>query len=58
MKKIHIILSEKDFNELKEIKLDVEKDMPEFLKSKHRLPDTYKEYVEQEKKKPTMALFG
>lgn len=49
MRKIHILLSEEAYNELRD--LDIE------LFGSTTKPD-YKEYLKQEEEKPTMALFG
>ena len=49
MKKIHILLSEESYEELRQldIKLFGKTDKPSF-----------EEYLKKEKEKPTMALFG
>ena len=56
MKKVHIILSRKQWEELQEIK---KKSIVYDTFHKEDLPPkTYEEYLEQEKRNPTMALFG
>jgi len=49
MKEVHITLSRESWEELESIKKKVGLDYK---------PKSYEEYLEDEKKKPTMALFG
>jgi len=56
-KEITITLSREAWNELEEIRKEAEEYMPDFLKEKDR-PKTYEEYLAEEEKYPTHALFG
>ncbi len=56
MKKIHILLTRKQWQELKDLKKELKVNC--IVKEEGTLLDTYEEYLEKEEKKPTMALFG
>ena len=57
MEKIHILLSKKEWQELKDLKdkLGLTKII---AYSPNNICETYEDYLEEEKKKPTMALVG
>lgn len=54
MKKVQLILNRESWEELRDMKNSL--NIPDFMKSKEL--ETYEEYLEEEKKNPTMALFG
>ena len=57
-KKIHILLSRESWEELEEIKKKIiTKDLEDVF-GKRDNPKTYEEYLEREKKNPSMALLG
>lgn len=57
-KEIHILLTEEQWNKLHKIRMKADKEMSVLMNGKDSLePKTYEEYLEQEKKHPTMALF-
>ena len=55
MKKVHIQLSKKSFEELMKLNRKINKDTQDQFKVKIY---SYKEYLKREKENPTMALFG
>ena len=59
MKKIHVLLSKKSFEELRNIKREIGLDAYKVeCFDINSLPETYEEYLKQEEANPTMALFG
>jgi len=55
LKKIHILLSKKSFEELRDLERNID---PNQVYGPYHLPDTYEKYLKNEEKNPTMALFG